>query len=133
MLLFPADRSVCSEARVNRAKRGCYSSVLDNMPEYDLRSAFPLSDRTFVVSDVRWICRLAEVSDLRPDADRLSWYLVFEPAPDTHNPLPPVRKLEIVTSATHLLESGWGEDLPDRIVEWLFTGEQDGRQEWLDY
>lgn len=103
------------------------------MPEeYDLRSAFPLSDKTFAVSDVRWICRLAEVSDLRPDADRLSWYLVFEPEPGAQN-APPLRKLEIVTSATHLLESGWGEDLPDRIVEWLFTGEQDGRQEWLDY
>jgi hypothetical protein len=46
---------------------------------------------------------------------------------------PGVRKLEVVTSAAHLLESGWGEDLPDRIVEWLFTHEQDGRQEWLDY
>jgi hypothetical protein len=102
------------------------------MSEYDLRSAFPLNDKTFVVHDVRWICRLAEVSDLRPSADRLSWYLVFEPAEST-SAAPPLRKLEVVTSATHLLESGWGQDLPDRIVEWLLTGEQDGRQEWLDY
>lgn len=102
------------------------------MSEYDLRSAFPLNDKTFVVSEVRWICRLAEVSDLRPAADRLSWYLVFEPDPKTHQ-APPLRKLEIVTSATHLLESGWGDDLADRLVEWLLTGEQDGRQEWLDF
>lgn len=102
------------------------------MSEYDLRSAFPLPDKTFVVSGVRWICRLVEVSDLRPDADRLSWYLVFEPEAPSHDS-PPVRKLEIVTSATHLLESGWGDDLPDRIVEWLLTGERDGREEWLDY
>jgi len=103
------------------------------MSEFDLRSAFPLKDKTFVTSNVRWICRLAEVSDLRPDADRLSWYLVFEPEPGPSHNAPAVRKLEIVTSATHLLEAGWGQDLPDRIVEWLLTGEQDGRREWLDY
>jgi hypothetical protein len=102
------------------------------MSEYDLRAAFPLNDKTFVVRDVHWICRLAEVSDLRPQQDRLSWYLVFEPV-ETTGPAPSVRKLEVVTSAAHLLESGWGEDLPDRIVEWLLAGEDDGRQEWLDY
>jgi hypothetical protein len=32
-----------------------------------------------------------------------------------------------------LLEAGFPEDLEDRLVEWLFTNEQDGRQEWLDY
>lgn len=103
------------------------------MSEYDLRSSFPLHDKSFVAHGVRWICRLAEVSDLRPGADRLSWYLVFEPeAPSSHN-APPVRKLEIVTSATHLLEAGWAQDLPDRLVEWLLTNEQDGRLEWPDY
>jgi hypothetical protein len=101
------------------------------MSEYDLRSAFPLHDKAFVVSGMHWVCRLAEVSDLRPEADRLSWYLVFEPE-SVHDAIP-LRKLEIITSATHLLESGWGADLPDRIVEWLLTGEADGRQEWLDY
>lgn len=103
------------------------------MSVYDLRSAFPLSDKTFVASDVRWLCRLAEASDQRPDADRLSWYLVFEPMDAPAHNRPPLRKLEVVTTAMHLLESGWGADLPDRIVEWLLTTEQDGRREWLDY
>jgi hypothetical protein len=103
------------------------------MSEYDLRSSFPLGDKSFVAHGVRWTCRLAEVSDLRPGADRLSWYLVFEPESRPSNNARPVRKLEIVTSATHLLESGWGEDLPDRLVEWLLTDEQEGRQEWPDY
>lgn len=100
------------------------------MSEYDLRSAFPLGDATFVVHERRWICRLAEVSDGRPEQDRLSWYLVFEPADRSAAAL---RKLEIVTSASHLLENGFGEDLEDRLSEWLMTEEQDGRREWLDY
>lgn len=101
------------------------------MSEYDLRSAFPLSDKEFVVQGTRWVCRLAEVSDLRPEADRLSWYLVFE-AEGKRARSEELRKLEIVTSADHLLKSGWRDDLPDRLVEWPLSGEQDGRQEWLD-
>lgn len=100
------------------------------MSEYDLRSAFPLSDATFVVHERRWMCRLAEVSDGRPERDQLSWYLNFEAA-DHHQPSR--RSLEVVTSANHLLESGFGEDLADRIDEWLMADEQDGRREWLDY
>lgn len=100
------------------------------MSEYDLRSAFPLNDATFVVHERRWICRLAEVSDARPERDQLSWYLNFEAA-DRHQPSR--RSLEIVTSAGRLLEEGFGEDLADRISEWLMSEEQDGRREWLDY
>jgi hypothetical protein len=99
------------------------------MSEFDLRSAFPLSDKSFVERGHRYICRLSEVSDLRPDQDRLSWYLVFE----EDKPNPSLRKLEVVTTATHLLQSGFGDDLPDRISEWLLSDEQDGRVEWLDY
>ncbi len=104
------------------------------MSQYDLRSAFPLNGKDFVVNKQRWICRLAEVSDLRSEADRLSWYLVFEPelSPGVTNSTGEIRKLEIVTSATHLLRAGWGDDLSERLVEWLLSGEQDGRQEWLD-
>lgn len=103
------------------------------MSEYDLRSAFPLNDATFVVHEQRWICRLAEVSDQRPEQDRLSWYLVFEPAPDGKRHVMRPRKLEVVTTASHLLEAGFADDLEDRISEWLMTDEEDGRQEWLDY
>jgi len=103
------------------------------MSEYDLRSAFPLNDKEFVVHGTSWICRLAEVSDQRPADDRLSWYLVFQSAHDRAGKPVETRKLEIVTSATRLLESGFPEDLDDRLVEWLFTDEQDGRREWLDY
>ena len=74
-----------------------------------------------------------EVSDQRPDADRLSWYLVFQTDRGSAGKPPETRKLEIVTSATRLLETGFPEDLDDRLVEWLFTEEQDGRREWLDY
>lgn len=100
------------------------------MPEYDLRSAFPLNDATFVVHERRWVCRLVEVSDARPERDRLSWYLVFEPGDRSAAVR---RKLEIVTSAAHLLENGFGEDLEDRLSEWLMSDEEDGRREWLDY
>lgn len=100
------------------------------MPDYDLRSAFPLNNKQFVAHHQRWICRLAEVSDQRPEVDRLSWYLVFEPVGPERAP---VRKLEVVTTAVHLLESGFGDDLTDRISEWLLGEEQDGRAEWLDY
>jgi len=103
------------------------------MLEYDLRSAFPLNDKDFVVHGTSWKCRLAEVSDQRPEADRLSWYLVFQPEHLAPGKPLETRKLEIVTSATRLLESGFPEDLDDRVLEWLLTGEQDGRREWLDY
>lgn len=103
------------------------------MSEFDLRSAFPLSDKEFVTHGARWICRLAEVSDLRPQADRLSWYLVFEKQNLAPGEVPRTRKLEIVTTAMHLLESGFRDDLADRIVEWLLSEEDDGRLEWLDY
>ena len=104
------------------------------MSEYDLRSAFPLNGKDFLVENQRWICRLAEVSDLRPGADRVSWYLVFEPdsRPGGTAGKGEIRKLEIVTSATHLLQAGWGNDLAERLIEWLLSGEQDGRQEWLN-
>jgi hypothetical protein len=100
---------------------------MSEMSQYDLRSAFPLNGQDFVVHGTRWICRLAEVSDQRPELDRLAWYLVFEPAEGESSGL---RKLEIVTPATQVLEHGWGDDLPDRLVEWLMTDEQDGRLEW---
>lgn len=103
------------------------------MSEYDLRSAFPLSDKEFVAHGVRWICRLAEVSDLRPDRDRLSWYLVFQNENRSPGQALQTRKLEIVTTATHLLEAGFPDDLSDRIAEWLLANETDGRVEWLDY
>ncbi len=104
------------------------------MSQYDLRSAFPLNGKDLVVKKQRWVCHLAEVSDLRPEADRLSWYLVFEPesTPEGTAGKGEMRKLEIVTSATHLLQAGWGNDLAERLVEWLLSGEQDGRQEWLE-
>lgn len=101
------------------------------MSEYDLRSAFPLRDETLAAHGTRYLVRLAEVSDLRPEQDRLSWYLVFEPEGRAAHP--GNRKLEIVTTATHLLESGFGDDLSDRLSEWLIGDEQDGRVEWLDY
>ncbi len=104
------------------------------MSIYDLRQVFPLSDREFSSPDGVLICRLAEVSDLRPGADRLSWYLVFEPkqAPSKHA-MPSLRKLEVVTSADHLIQSGFPPDLETRLENWLLSGEQDGRLEWLDY
>ncbi len=85
-----------------------------------------------MVHGTTWICRLAEVSDQRPAADRLSWYLVFQTDHRSSGKPLETRKLEIVTTATRLLDSGFPEDLADRLVEWLFTGEQDGRLEWLD-
>jgi hypothetical protein len=85
-----------------------------------------------VVHGQRWICRLAEVSDERPAADRLSWYLVFEGGGTSVSPQPAqIRKLEIVTPATRVLKTGWGGDLSDRLVEWLLSNEQDGRVVWF--
>ena len=103
------------------------------MSVYDLRSLFPYSTAEFGTPDGAWICRLAEVSDLRPDADRLSWYLVFEHGPGWHGPRLGLRKLELVTSAKHLIENGFPPEAETRIADWLSGGEQDGRLEWLDY
>jgi hypothetical protein len=103
------------------------------MSEYDLRSAFPLSGKDFVAHGMTWKCQLAEVSDMRPEADRLSWYLVFQSEDQASHKPAELRKLEIVTTATNLLEAGFPDDLADRLVEWLLTDEQDGRREWLDY
>jgi len=93
------------------------------MSELDLRPAFPLNDQVFEVGGTRWICRLAEVSDQRPELDRLSWYLVFDSGKQ-------IRKLEIVTPATKILRDQWPESLPESLVEWLMTDEQDSRVEW---
>lgn len=102
------------------------------MSEYDLRSAFPLNNKDFIVNGTTWTCHLAEVSDQRPSADRLSWYVVFQTDHRPPGKALELRKLEIVTTAARLLEAGFPEDLDDRLVEWLFTDEQDGRREWLD-
>ena len=104
------------------------------MSIYDLRSAFPLLEREFGSPSGIWIAHLAEVSDLRPGSDRLSWYLVFERRKrrEDHD-APTLRKLEIVTSADHLLQTGFPPDLESRIETWILTGEEDGRVEWLDY
>lgn len=102
------------------------------MSEYDLRSVFPLNNKEFVVNGTTWTCHLAEVSDQRPAADRLSWYLVFQTNRRLSGKPLETRKLEFVTTATRLLETGFPEDLDDRLVEWLLTNEQDGRREWLD-
>lgn len=102
------------------------------MSAYDLRPLFPLKDHLFTASSGYWLCRLAEVSDLRPQADRLSWYLVFEQDSNQANDDPSsIRKLEIVTSAKQILEHGFGEDLRSRLAKWLDTNEDDGRVEWL--
>ncbi len=104
------------------------------MSIYDLRSKFPLLEREFGSPSGIWIARLAEVSDLRPDADRLSWYLAFERRKrrEDHD-APTIRKLEIVTSADHLLQTGFPSDLESRIESWILSDEEDGRVEWLDY
>jgi hypothetical protein len=102
------------------------------MTEYDLRTLFPLKDVTFQTSSGEWLCRLAEVSDLRPQADRLSWYLVFERDSNEANDRPSgVRKLEIVTSAKQVLEHGFGNDLRERLQRWLDGNQDEARVEWL--
>jgi len=102
------------------------------MSELDLRGLFPFSEREFSTADGSWMCRLAEVSDLRPEVDRLSWYLVFERARGlgTHNDIR-IRKLEIVTPAQQILEHGFPQDAEDRIRNWVSSDEEDGREEWL--
>ena len=102
------------------------------MSAYDLRSLFPFKDQLFTASGGYWTCRLAEVSDLRPEADRLSWYLVFEQNSVTANDTPSaLRKLEIVTSAKQVAEHGFKDDLRGRLAKWLESGESEGRVEWL--
>ena len=102
------------------------------MSAYDLRTRFPLKDQMFTASSGYWLCRLAEVSDLRPQADRLSWYVIFEQDSSTANDVPSsIRKLEVVTSAKQVLNHGFGEDLRSRLAKWLETNEGDGRVEWL--
>lgn len=102
------------------------------MSAYDLRQLFPLKDHLLTASSGYWTCRLAEVSDLRPQADRISWYLVFEQNASTADDTPSnIRKLEIVTSAKQILEHGFGEDLRSRLTEWLETNQVEGRLEWL--
>lgn len=104
------------------------------MSIYDLRSLFPLGEREFPVGTQSWICRLVEVSDKRPDEDRLTWYLVFELGQGkTGREENLFRNLEIVTTADHLIANGFGADLNSRIENWIGGDEQDGRVEWLDY
>ncbi len=103
------------------------------MSEYDLRSAFPLNNHEFTAQDQYWICRLVEVSDMRPESDRLSWYLLFQQSP----PKQPgteesARRLEIVTDANRVLHDHWRPDLAQRITDWLETGGEDDRVEWLN-
>jgi hypothetical protein len=104
------------------------------MPDYDLRSIFPLNDREFGSPEGIWICRLAEVSDLRPGEDRLSWFLVFERKPAReHRAEPLIRKLEILTSASHLIENGFPPELENRLENWILSGDQAGRLKWSEY
>ena len=102
------------------------------MSAYQLRSAFPANGKEYRVGGNRWICELEEVSDLRPDADRLSWYLVFHRSGAKPEPDEGLRKLEIVTTASGILQHGWRPDLDDRITEWLSEGGDDDRLEWLN-
>lgn len=102
------------------------------MSAYDLRTLFPLKDHLLTASTGYWLCRLAEVSDLRPQADRLSWYLIFEQDASKEEDTPShIRKLEIVTSAKQILDHGFGDDLRSRLTQWLDTNADDGRVQWL--
>jgi hypothetical protein len=98
------------------------------MSIYDLRDAFPYKGKEFSSSGNHWTCQLAEVSDLRPETDRLSWYLVFEPAGNTQAV---IRKLELVTPGDKIAAEGFAPDLSKKIEDWLASGEQDGRVELL--
>jgi hypothetical protein len=103
------------------------------MSVYDLRSLFPYNGFEFPAGQQSWICRLAEVSDLRPDSDQFSWYLVFEPGENWTGARPGPRKLEIVTSAKHLLEAGFPPEAEERLANWISGSEQDGRLEWREF
>jgi hypothetical protein len=102
------------------------------MSQYDLRSLFPYSNAEFGTPEGAWVCRLAEVSDQRPDADRLSWYLVFEHGEGWHGPRAAPRKLEIVTTANRLIANGFPPEAETRIANWLAGQEQEARLEWLE-
>lgn len=106
---------------------------MGRMSIYDLRSLFPYSNAEFATPEGAWICRLAEVSDSRPDADRLSWYIVFEHGKGWSGPRIGLRKLEVVTSAEHLIANGFPAETEGRIADWLAGPEQDGRLEWLEF
>ena len=99
---------------------------------YELRTLFPFNEHDFKTPHGSWQCRLAEVSDLRPQNDRLAWYLAFRSGRGGHGE-PKKRNLEVLTSAGHLSNNGFGADVESRITEWLNTNEEDGRREWLDY
>ncbi len=103
------------------------------MSVYDLRSLFPYILSEFTTPQGSWICHLAEVSDLRPAIDQLSWYLVFEHGPGWRGPRQGPRKLEVVTSAEHLIANGFPADSEERLTNWLSGPDQDGRLEWLDF
>jgi hypothetical protein len=96
------------------------------MSETDLRPLFPLNDAEFPLGKEHWVCHLIEVSDQRPDVNRLSWFLAFHPNNVGRNNTD-TRKLEIVTNATEVLETGWPADLRGKLESWLTTGEDDGR------
>lgn len=102
------------------------------MSVYDLRSLFPYSGAEFKTPSGPWLCRLAEVSDLRPDQDQLSWYLVFEAAPAWSGPRPGFRKLELVTTAEKLTHDGFPPEAESRIASWLEGDEDDARLDWQE-
>ena len=94
---------------------------------YELRTLFPFNEHDFKTPYGSWQCRLAEVSDLRPQNDRLAWYLAFRSGLEGHGE-PKKRNLEVLTSAGHLSNNGFGADVESRITEWLNTNEEDGRR-----
>ncbi len=98
------------------------------MSIYDLRDIFPFKGQEFSNSSGNWVCHLAEVSDSRPDNDRLSWYLVFEPI---RNSGASMRKLELVTPGTGTTAQSFSPELKIQMENWLASGEQDGRMELL--
>lgn len=103
------------------------------MSVYDLRSLFPYATTEFATPQGSWICRLAEVSDLRPDRDQLSWYLVFEHGAGWRGPRPGPRKLEVVTTAEHLISNGFPPETESRLSAWLEGGDEEGRLEWREF
>jgi hypothetical protein len=92
-----------------------------------------MNEQIFPVQGRSWRCRLTEVSDLRPERDRLAWYLAFQADDSTETSGGDVhtRKLEVVTSG-RVLQEGFSPQLAERIADWLASSEVDGRREWLD-
>jgi len=140
MILIRADytaRPIFFESAVEEAW-GCnflgyHHCPVSAMSIYDLRSAFPLNNHEFAAQDQYWVCQLVEVSDLRPESDRLSWYLHFQSSsPKQPGSQESTRRLEIVTDANRVLHDHWQPDLADRISGWLETGGDDDRVEWLE-